>query len=866
MADQKYAETPMMRQYYHFKKQYPDALLLFRVGDFYETFGEDAVKASGILGIVLTRRANGTAAFVELAGFPHHSLDTYLPKLVRAGLRVAVCDQMEDPKLAKGIVKRSVTELITPGIITQENVLSNKENNFLAAVHFGKTIGISLLDLSTGEYFVTEGDVNYIDTLLNNYSPKEILYQKGKEAEFNNAFGTKFYTYKLDDWAFVESSAYEKLTSHFNVQTLKGFGIQNLSQGVVAAAVILIYLELTQHKQIQHITKVGRIDLQQHIWLDKFTIRNLELLQSTHEGGTSLLETIDYTQSPMGSRLLRRWLLFPLVTIDAMLERQNTVTFFVEHQEKVEELSSFITEIGDLERLTQRIATSKASPREILQLARTLEVTDKIKNFCLESKEKGLVKKGELINNCNIIREHIVKLLKPDVAVQIGKGEVIAEGINQELDELRNIERNGKQYLLELQDKESSLTGIPSLKIGYNNVFGYYLEVRNAHKNKVPENWSRKQTLAGAERYITEELKEYETKILTASARIVEIEQEVYLQLLQELLSYISILQLNAQMIAALDCLLSLAQLAIRHHYCCPTLNSGLTLQITEGRHPVIEQLLPIGEKYVPNTVILDPATTQIVILTGPNMGGKSALLRQTALIVLLAQIGSYVPAENAIIGTVDKIFTRVGASDNLSQGESTFMVEMQEAASILHNISERSLVLLDEIGRGTSTYDGISIAWSMVEYLHQHPTMPKTIFATHYHELNELSKDFERVKNYNITVKEIDGKILFVRKIKEGHAEHSFGINVAQMAGMPTVVIERSKEILKTFEKYRHVKTSEKISSSRNPNPVQMSLFTLEDGILSDIRDRLNNIDTNELTPIDALNKLHEIKMLLKK
>lgn len=858
------ADTPMMRQYYHLKQKYPDALLLFRVGDFYETFSEDAVKASEVLGIALASRGSGSASAVKLAGFPHHALDTYLPKLVRAGLRVAVCDQLEDPKMAKGLVKRGITELVTPGVVTQENVLSNKENNFLAAIHFGTQIGAAFLDLSTGEYFITEGDETYIDTLLNNYSPKEILYQKGKEEVFTRHFGVKFYTYKLDDWAFTESTAYDKLIDHFNVQTLKGFGIQELKQGIVAASVILTYLGLTQHKQLDHIVKISRIDLDDNIWLDRFTVKNLEILNSNNEGGKSLLETIDYTLSPMGSRLLRRWLLFPLVNISSILERQTVVSFLLQNEVQADQLSSLISQIGDLERLTQRIATKKALPREIVQLARTLEVIDKTKQFCLSESQNELNKKGDLLNSCTLIKDHIITYLNPEPAVQIGKGDVIARGVNENLDELRDITKHSKQYLQELQDREIRQTGISSLKIGYTNVFGYYLEVRNSHKDKVPETWIRKQTLAGAERYITEELKSYETKILTSTARIIEIEQNLFANLLNELSGYISALQVNAQIIAQLDCLLSFAKLAKKRNYCCPVLDSTLKLTITNGRHPVIESILPLGESYIPNSVNLDNKNTQVIILTGPNMGGKSAFLRQTALITLLAQIGSFVPADSAKIGIVDKIFTRVGASDNLSQGESTFMVEMQEAASILHNISERSLILLDEIGRGTSTYDGISIAWSMVEYLHRHATQPKTIFATHYHELNELSKSCERVKNYNITVKEIDSKILFLRQIKEGHAEHSFGIHVAQMAGMPQSVINRSKEILTTFEELRPIKN--KISSSNKKKPMQLSLFNIEDEVLSEIRNELLQIDVNNLTPIEALNKLSHLKVILKR
>jgi len=867
-TDKKYAETPLMKQYYAFKAKYPDALLLFRIGDFYETFGEDAIKTSEILGITLTRRANGAAAAVELAGFPHHAIDTYLPKLVRAGQRVAVCDQLEDPKLAKGIVKRGVTELVTPGVTTNDNVLEHKENNFLACVHFAKnSSGVAFLDLSTGEFCVGEGSNDYVDKLLTNFSPKEILFQKGCEEKFAENFGVKYYTYRLDEWAFSEDAARDKLLSHFQVPSLKGFGVQELTGGVTAAGAILMYLELTQHTQVKHISHLSRLDESRYMWLDKFTARNLELFTSLSEGARTLLSSLDHTISPMGGRMLRRWIALPLKEAQQINARLDMVQQFIDLPLLSEEMAAHIREVGDLERVISRAAVGRINPREVMQLARALRAVKKIKQLCADAKESNFARIAEQLNPCDTMRKDIEKKILPEPANQIGKGVVVAEGVNAELDELRKIQRSGKDYLLEIQQREAERTGIPSLKINFNSVFGYYIEVRNTYKHKVPPEWIRKQTITSAERYITEELKTYEEKILGAEDKILALEQQIFGELVASLLEYIAPIQHNATLVAQLDCLLNFANIAVKRQYCRPELKNDSVLDIKDGRHPVIELLLPPDEPYVANDVFLDAVGQQIIILTGPNMSGKSALLRQTALIVLMAQMGSFVPAGKAVVGVVDKIFTRVGASDNLSQGESTFMVEMQEAASILNNLSPNSLIILDEIGRGTSTYDGISIARAMVEYIHDHPqAKAKTLFATHYHELNELEASYPRVKNYSIAIKEVGNKVVFLRKLTRGGSEHSFGIHVAQMAGMPKSVTERATAILKQLEGIRQSSGS-KISAAAAPakkeEAMQLSFFQLDDPVLSQIRDQIKNIDVNNLTPIEALNKLSEIKKI---
>ncbi len=867
--EKKYVETPMMKQYFAFKATYPDALLLFRVGDFYETFGEDAIKAADILGITLTRRANGSASFVELAGFPHHAMDTYLPKLVRAGQRVAVCDQLEDPKLAKGIVKRGVTELVTPGVTTNDNVLENKENNFLACVHFAKnSSGVAFLDLSTGEFCVGEGSNDYVDKLLTNFSPKEVLFQKGCDEKFAENFGVQYYTYRLDEWALNEDATRDKLLSHFQVPSLKGFGIQDLPSGITAAGAILLYLELTQHTQVKHISHISRLDENRYVWLDKFTARNLELFNSANEGASTLLKSIDHTISPMGGRMLRRWIALPLKEIQQINARLDMVQQFIDLPLLSEEMASHIHEVGDLERIISKAAVGRINPREVVQLARALRAVEQIKALCADTKESNFARIAEQLNPCTTMCEVIEKKIHPEPANQIGKGPVVAEGVNAELDELRKIQRSGKNYLLEIQQRESERTGIPSLKISFNNVFGYYIEVRNTHKDKVPPEWIRKQTITAAERYITEELKSYEEKILGAEDKIFALEQQIFSDLVVSLLEYIAPIQHNAMLVGQLDCLLNFANISAERKYCRPELKNDSVLEIKDGRHPVIELLLPPDEPYVANDVLLDSAEQQIIILTGPNMSGKSALLRQTALIVLMAQIGCYVPASKATVGVVDKIFTRVGASDNLSQGESTFMVEMQEAASILNNLSNHSLIILDEIGRGTSTYDGISIARAMVEYIHDHPqAKAKTLFATHYHELNELEASYPRVKNYNIAIKEVANKIVFLRKLVRGGSEHSFGIHVAQMAGMPKSVTERATAILKQLESIRKAnggKASVAASTpSKKEDAVQLSFFQLDDPVLSQVRDQIKNIDINNLTPIEALNILNEIKKL---
>lgn len=864
-----YVETPLMKQYYSIKAKHPDAILLFRVGDFYETFGEDAIRTSEILGITLTRRANGSASFVELAGFPYHALDTYLPRLVRAGQRVAICEQLEDPKLTKKIVKRGIIELVTPGVALNDNVLNNKENNFLAAVHIDKKVaGVAFLDISTGEFFTSEGTIEYIDQLLNNFQPKEVLYEKGKKDLFNESFGTRFYTFKLDDWIFTQEAANDRLLKQFETSSLKGFGVHNLSYGIVAAGAILYYLDLTRHEQLGHITGLSRIEENRYVWLDKFTIRNLEIFHSPYEGAQTLIATLDRTISPMGGRLLKRWLSLPLKDIQPVNERLDVVDYFIKNSQVREDLSALIRQIGDLERLLSKIAVNRINPREVVHLKKALEAIEPLKELCVNSECPALTKLAEQLNPCKSVAERIAKELDNDPPVQLNKGNVIAAGVSEELDELRKILYNGKDYLNDLQARESERTGISSLKVSFNNVFGYYIEVRNTHKDKVPPEWIRKQTLVNAERYITEELKEYENKILGAEEKIIGIETKLFNDLILSIIEFIPPIQLNSAQIAKLDCLQSFAVISQENNYVRPVLNDSRDIRITEGRHPVIEKQLPVGEAYIPNDLFLDTEDQQIIILTGPNMSGKSALLRQTALIVLMAQTGCFVPANSAEIGVVDKIFTRVGASDNISLGESTFMVEMNETASILNNLSERSLVLLDEIGRGTSTYDGISIAWAMVEYLHENKSRAKTIFATHYHELNEMENSFPRVKNYSVSIKELNNKVIFLRRLKRGGSEHSFGIHVARMAGMPRSVVSRADEILKDLENGHDRKDISKpvdeIAGHREG--LQLSFFQLDDPVLKQIRDEIIGTDIDNLTPVEALNKLYNIKKVLKK
>jgi DNA mismatch repair protein MutS len=864
----KYVETPLMKQYYSVKLKHPDAVLLFRVGDFYETFGADAIKASEILGITLTRRANGSASFVELAGFPYHALDTYLPKLVRAGQRVAICEQLEDPKLAKKIVKRGITELITPGVSLNENVLNHKENNFLAAVHIDKKIaGVSFLDISTGEFLASEGTLEYIDQLLNNFQPKEVLYEKQKSGLFIETFGTKFYTYKLDDWIFTPEAASDRLLKQFETSSLKGFGVQNLAFGVIAAGAILYYLDITQHSQLGHITNLSRIEEDRYVWLDKFTIRNLELFHSQYEGARTLIDVIDRTISPMGGRLLKRWISLPLKDIQPITDRHDIVGYFVDNPLFMSETAGLIQQVGDLERLISKVAVSRINPREVIQLKRALKAVEPLRDLCNGSGCQPLKVLGEQLNPCKSIANKIERELNNDPPVQLIRGRVIAEGVSEELDELRKILYSGKDYLNQLQSREIQRTGITSLKVSFNNVFGYYIEVRNTHKDKVPPEWIRKQTLVSAERYITEELKEYESKILGAEEKIISLETRLFNDLVLSILEYIPPVQLNSSLIARLDCLHSFALVAAGNNYVRPSMNDSFKLEIVEGRHPVIEMQLPSGEAYIPNDLYLDIEDQQIIILTGPNMSGKSALLRQTALIVLMAQTGSFVPAKKAGIGIVDKIFTRVGASDNISLGESTFMVEMNETASILNNLSDRSLILLDEIGRGTSTYDGISIAWAMVEYLHENKHKAKTLFATHYHELIEMENSFSRVKNYNVSIKEYNNKVIFLRKLKRGGSEHSFGIHVAKMAGMPRSVVSRADEILKeleqSHEKQELTKPIAELAGHREG--LQLSIFQLDDPVLKQIRDEILDLDIDNLTPVEALNKLYNIKKYLK-
>ncbi len=866
----KYAETPLMKQYYAVKNKYPDAVLLFRVGDFYETFGEDAIKASGILGITLTRRANGSASFVELAGFPYHSLDTYLPKLVRAGQRVAICEQLEDPKLTKNIVKRGITELVTPGVSIDDNVLEHRENNFLASVHIDKTLaGVSFLDISTGEFLTAEGSFEYIDKLLSSFQPKEVLFQKGKEKLFIELFGSKFYTYKLDDWIYTEDAANDRLLRHFETASLKGFGVQALQLGIISSGAILHYLDFTQHSHIQHITALSRIEEDRYVWLDRFTVRNLELFHALNEGAKTLVQVIDQTISPMGSRLLKRWVALPLKDIQRINDRLEVVQEFSDDADLKLSIEEQLHHIGDLERIISKAAVGRVNPREVVQLKVALCAIEPIKEICAGSKNKVLNRLGEQLNLCQTIRDRIEHELFNDPPMLISKGHVIAQGVSPELDELRDLAFTGKDYLLKMQEREIVSTGISSLKIAFNNVFGYFIEVRNMHKDKVPEHWIRKQTLVNAERYITEELKDYESKILGAEEKILAIEIRLFNELVSALTEYILAIQLNANLLAQIDCLLSFASVAKSNHYKRPLLDESQVLDIKGGRHPVIEQSLPIGEKYITNDVYLDNEEQQIIIITGPNMAGKSALLRQTALIVLMAQMGSFVPADAASIGYVDKIFTRVGASDNISQGESTFMVEMNEAASILNNMSDRSLILLDELGRGTSTYDGISIAWSIVEYIHEYPKgKAKTLFATHYHELNEMEKSFSRVRNFNVTIKEVGNKVIFLRKLVPGGSNHSFGIHVAQMAGMPKSVVNRASEILKQLElanrKELPAKRVKDLAEMREG--FQLSFFQLDDPILKQIRDEIKNLDVNNLTPMEALNKLNEIQKIIGK
>jgi DNA mismatch repair protein MutS len=869
MSDfQKYVETPLMKQYYDIKTKHPDAILLFRVGDFYETFGEDAIRTSEILGITLTRRANGSASFVELAGFPYHALDTYLPRLVRAGQRVAICEQLEDPKLTKKIVKRGIIELVTPGVSLNENVLNHKENNFLAAVHIDKKIaGVAFLDISTGEFLTSEGSIEYIDQMLSNFQPKEVLFEKGKKDLFIEYFGPKFYTFKLDDWIFTSDAANDRLLRQFETSSLKGFGVHNLSFGVIAAGAILYYLDITQHEQLGHITSLARIEENRYVWLDKFTIKNLELFHSPYEGARTLIDVMDRTLSPMGGRLLKRWISLPLKDIQPVNERLDVVQYFVENRELKDEISVLIRQIGDLERLISKVAVSRINPREVVQLKRALQAIVPLTELCSNSGCTPLAKIGEQLNPCRSISDKIDKEINNDPPVQLNKGNVIAGGISAELDDLRKILYSGKDYLVDLQTRESERTGITSLKVSFNNVFGYYIEVRNTHKDKVPPEWIRKQTLVSAERYITEELKEYESKILGAEEKIIDLETKLYTDLVLSILEFIPPIQLNSSLIAKLDCLQSFATISTENNYSRPILNDSRRLEVTEGRHPVIEKQLPVGESYVPNDLVLDTEDQQIIILTGPNMSGKSALLRQTALIVLMAQTGCYVPAKAASIGMVDKIFTRVGASDNISLGESTFMVEMNETASILNNLSDRSLVLLDEIGRGTSTYDGISIAWAMVEYLHENKMRAKTLFATHYHELNEMENSFSRVKNYSVSIKELNNKVIFLRKLKRGGSEHSFGIHVARMAGMPRSVVTRADEILKELEQSHDKKELSKpiADIAGHREGMQLSIFQLDDPVLKQIRDEILEIDIDNLTPVEALNKLYNIKKLLK-
>ena len=870
MSEEDIVLTPMMKQFLDLKAKHPDAVMLFRCGDFYETYSTDAVVAAEILGITLTKRANGKGKTVEMAGFPHHALDTYLPKLVRAGKRVAICDQLEDPKMTKKLVKRGITELVTPGVSINDNILNYRENNFLAAVHFGKgACGVAFLDISTGEFLTAEGPFDYVDKLLNNFAPKEVLFERGKRGMFEGNFGSKFFTFELDDWVFTETTAREKLLKHFETKNLKGFGVEHLKNGIIASGAILQYLIMTQHTQIGHITSLARIEEDKYVRLDKFTVRSLELVGSMNDGGSSLLNVIDKTISPMGARLLKRWLVFPLKDVLPINERLNVVEYFFRQPDFKELIEEQLHLIGDLERIISKVAVGRVSPREVVALKVALQAIEPIKEACMEADNASLNRIGEQLNICKSIRDRIEKEINNDPPLLINKGGVMKSGVNAELDELRQIAYSGKDYLLQIQQRESELTEIPSLKIGYNNVFGYYIEVRNTHKDKVPQEWIRKQTLANAERYITQELKEYEEKILGAEDKILILETQLYTELVQALSEFIPAIQVNANQIARLDCLLSFANVARENNYIRPVIEDNDVLDIRQGRHPVIEKQLPIGEKYIANDVMLDSSSQQIIIITGPNMAGKSALLRQTALITLLAQIGSFVPAESAHIGLVDKIFTRVGASDNISVGESTFMVEMNEAADILNNLSPRSLVLFDELGRGTSTYDGISIAWAIVEHIHEHPkAKARTLFATHYHELNEMEKSFKRIKNYNVSVKEVDNKVIFLRKLERGGSEHSFGIHVAKMAGMPKSIVKRANDILKQLEadnRQQGIASKPMAEVGETRGGMQLSFFQLEDPVLCQIRDDILNLDVNNLTPLEALNKLNDIKRIVK-
>lgn len=874
MAIKKDELTPMMRQFYDLKAKHPDALLLFRCGDFYETYNEDATIAAEILGITLTKRSSvaGTSASgTAMAGFPHHALDTYLPKLIRAGRRVAICDQLEDPKLAKKLVKRGITELVTPGVAMSDNVLSTKENNFLASVHFGKTAcGVAFLDISTGEFLCAEGTTDYVDKLLTNFSPKEVLFERGRKPMFEGNFGNKFFTFELDDWIYTDETARKKLLGHFETKNLKGFGVEHLKNGVVAAGAILFYLEQTQHTQISHIRNISQIEENKYVRLDKFTVRSLELVGSMNEGGNSLLSVIDKTVSPMGARMLRRWVVFPLKDVKPIVERQNVVEYFFREPELRDSVEELLQQIGDLERISSKVAVGRVNPREMVQLMLALKAIEPIKNMLMQADSESLKKVGEQLDACIALRDRIEKELNPSPPIAVNKGSVIADGVNPELDELRSIAYSGKDYLLQIQQREAEATGIQSLKIGFNNVFGYYMEVRNTYKDLVPQEWIRKQTLTQAERYITQELKEYEEKILGAEDKILSLEQKLYSELILDAANYIPQIQLNALLIGQIDCLLSFAMAAKEYRYNRPVVDDSYVIDIKQGRHPVIERQMPVGEQYVANDLYLDNEKQQIIILTGPNMAGKSALLRQTALITLMAQMGSFVPADSARIGMTDKIFTRVGASDNISVGESTFMVEMNEASSILNNLSPRSLVLFDELGRGTSTYDGISIAWSIVEYIHENPKAhARTLFATHYHELNEMEKSLQRVKNFNVSVKEVNGKVIFLRKLMEGGSEHSFGIHVAKIAGMTPTVVKRAEQVLKELEANN---SGEGVSRPKTENiqaagsgGAQLSFFQLDDPVLCQIRDEILNLDINALTPLEALNKLNEIKKIVK-
>lgn len=863
--------TPMMKQFLDLKAKHPDAVMLFRCGDFYETYSTDAIVAAEILGITLTKRANGKGKTVEMAGFPHHALDTYLPKLIRAGKRVAICDQLEDPKLTKKLVKRGITELVTPGVSINDNILNYRENNFLAAVHFGKgACGVAFLDISTGEFLTAEGTFGYVDKLLNNFAPKEVLFERGKRLMFEGNFGNKFFTFELDDWVFTETTSREKLLKHFEVNNLKGFGVEHLRNGIIASGAILQYLIMTQHTQIGHITSLARIEEDKYVRLDKFTVRSLELTGSMNEGGSSLLNVVDKTISPMGARLLKRWLVFPLKDVRPINERLNVVEYFFRQPDFKDMIEERLHLIGDLERIISKVAVGRVSPREVVALKVALQAIEPIKEACMEADDASLNYIGEQLNVCRSIRDRIDKEIDNDPPLMLNKGGVVKSGVDAELDELRQIAYSGKDYLLKVQRRESELTGIPSLKIGYNNVFGYYIEVRNVHKDKVPQEWIRKQTLVNAERYITQELKEYEEKILGAEDKILILETGLYAELVQALNEFIPAIQINANQIARLDCLLSFARAARENNYIRPVIADDDVLDIRQGRHPVIEKQLPVGEKYIANDVMLDSGAQQIIIITGPNMAGKSALLRQTALITLLAQIGSFVPAESARIGLVDKIFTRVGASDNISAGESTFMVEMNEASDILNNLSPRSLILFDELGRGTSTYDGISIAWAIVEHIHEHPrAKARTLFATHYHELNEMEKSFKRIKNYNVSVKEVDHKIIFLRKLERGGSEHSFGIHVARLAGMPKSIVKRADEILHQLEVENRqtgmVSGKTITEGASSAGGMQLNFFQLDDPVLCQIRDEILNLDVNNLTPLEALNKLSDIKRIVK-